>query len=140
MQVRLNSCMFSIITRLIMNSYWKEYNCFEILIYNRTIIRFFMLACLIKSRWAAKTQSRIQWYHLYFSFLFGLLVCNEILKKTVFVYCITYHTGLPTKDETSETIVRNFVSSVFLHYGIFIAVGQNWLTTVLNYQISHQNT
>ncbi len=40
-----------------------------------------------------------------------------------------YRIGLPTrptKDATSETVVRNFVKSIFLQLGILIPVGQNW--------------
>ena len=44
------------------------------------------------------------------------------------------HKGWDFRDDCTEFCF------VFLHYGIFIAVGQNWLTTVLNYPISQQNT
>ena len=40
--------------------------------------------------------------------------------------------GLPTKDDTSETIVRNW-------FNLFI-VGQNWHISVLNHSVNHHST
>ena len=65
----------------------------------------------------------------------NILIINSIVIK----YVDPAYTGLPTKDETSETIVRNFFGQFPCTRSGFL-VGQNWLISVLNHYVNHQNT
>ena len=54
------------------------------------------------------------------------------------LYIHIHYTGLPTKDEPSETTVTKFDYHIFLHLGFLI--GQNWLISVLNQSVNRQHT
>ena len=54
---------------------------------------------------------------------------------------------LLTKDETSETILRNLFIYLFINIYLFRfltfrfpCIGQNWLISVLSHLVNHQNT
>ena len=56
-----------------------------------------------------------------------------------YLFTLYMYSGLTTQDKTSETTVWSFFLARFTLHSGFLA-GQNWLISLLNHLVNHQNT